>query len=229
MKSLRKNDIESMERELQVLENPEGILGGTFYYDKDGKLLGQVGSGAEVRVTTADMFIDCQNYKNEDAGSLFTASESKAKEAILRNMFPSGVEFRNVEEDSSETGTLSAVIHFGHKDGSGNIIVDGADFKFNGSDPKWNNFYNMKSSVTHESYHYSHPVLESAPIEDKGAYENLAVLTQVNDESMFKNTTQDYRQGIANDLYKAWKAMGIADKDGKLTQADANAKCLVNK
>ena len=62
MRTLRKNDIDSMERELQVLENPEGILGGTFYYNKDdGKLLGQVGSGAEVRVITADMFIDCQN------------------------------------------------------------------------------------------------------------------------------------------------------------------------
>lgn len=64
MKRLRKTDIESMERELQVLKNPKMILGGT---GETGSITGNItgNAGDDSPVFNGFCFFNCLEYLSE--------------------------------------------------------------------------------------------------------------------------------------------------------------------
>jgi hypothetical protein len=204
-----------LEKEFALLDEKQksNVLGGSYYYDSStGSFLEKIGSSDQVRfISLNDWKFNAQPYNNGNLGTDFSGATDNTREKFFLNQLPSNV-------DGIDGINIKNVTGLSNYDAiTGFITTDSYDttptFVYRTNDSIWNDYYDMKNMMLHESYHlsYCHQVYEGGYDNDNFYHRYLmaereieAILAQVTD-SYYDYTSDNFRKSVADQLLYWWR------------------------
>jgi hypothetical protein len=217
MKKIRKIGVSELSKYYELIDDilKRHLKGGSYYFDQNGNFLGNVGSDSSVRIVDESQWSLAQCYQIDGQGVLFSECTNHQTLAnILASFLPT-----ESYDSMNDNGAYHDVMAGYATNSSGYT-----QFVFDPNDSRWNDYYNMASTAEHESYHYYAGHVGYDISEEQLAQNEWSnILNQVSSPT-YTQTTNGYKQTVANYLYAQWIKLEIADQPG-YTQADAENAC----
>jgi hypothetical protein len=192
-------DLDQLPKYYELIDklSKQAVKGGSYYFDELGKFLGNVGSDSNVRIVTEEEWGYAQCYQVNGQGVLFSECTNIATlTMILTSFLPSG--------SYNSTGTSDEAMAGYNPYPNGQV-----QFVFDHDDPMWNDYFNMLSTMEHESNHYylEHTTPGLTP-EEIAQNECTTIIHQIVVNPTYQRTTQEYKTRTAEYLYKQWQILG---------------------
>jgi hypothetical protein len=203
MRKIKKLNIDSLIKEFELLDEKQnaGTLGGSYYYNENtGVFLGSTDTGNEVRFLNSSAWSYVKYHEISDAGVLFTDTSVNiyAKDALIRSFLPADAQDVYM---SYLPGNSNYVAQFRYD--SGNLM-----FAYNLLSGYFNDYNNLQSIMSHESYHWNNGHVPGSPNFSgyTDADEVETIMAQINDPS-YQGTTNDFKERTAEYLYNKWGSL----------------------